>query len=518
MRYFGGVPVGNKQHDLSGVNSRYNSTTEVDGEVTSFVNNHWNIEVWYKRTSQSLDTFVIVRVVVEAFSVQQWSNDTLSGGSSSQPTMDSCVEGTTKHTSYDMLSNIPPQPIVFDTSISFTYDVIWIESPDVPYKKRWDANLSMDGAVPSYVAFSGVFLGAFILVALSGILCTWVLRDLSYKPIVDHAEECSDAETKEIKMWPLSTRIFFAPQKAPILFCISCGTGAQLLSTSFWFIVLFRAGIVNQSQGAQLLTPGIVLYSLSSVFGGYVTARMLAIFHFDREVALASSLITAVAYPLVGLVVIFFVYDVLPMSDAPNYDVVSNVLPIILLWVFFVWPLSLMSGSFGYSNGPIQNFPVSEGSTGYHDLNLQRDPDSSRNPTRHRSYWRTFIKKYRILILLVTAGFLPILSCFVSYSYGIAGPILLGYFSVRPYMITSFLLFTLSSGMVAVLLFYRQICTQHLCEWWWATFATSGSTGVYVFALSMSYILFRGEESQLNGSTLATYLIGLHTSASACFL
>jgi transmembrane 9 superfamily member 2/4 len=507
MRYFGGVPVGSKQHDEVDTNSRYNSTIGVNGEVTSFVNNHWNIEVWFKRTSESLDTFVIVRVVVEAFSVQQ-----IAGKSSSQVKMASCEEGSSQHTSYDMLTDIPPQPLLIDTPIAFTYDIIWRESPDVPYKNRWGAYLSMDDAVPNYVEFSGFFLGVFILVALSGILFTWVLRDLSYKPIVDQVEECSDAETEEIRMWPLSTRLFFAPRKAPILLCIACGTGAQLLSTSFCFIVLFRTGIISQSQKAQLLTPGIVLYSLSSVFGGYVTGRLSTVFHIKLKIALASSLVTAIAYPLLGLIVVFFAYDVFPKSDAPNYEAASNILPMVVLWLFFVWPLTLICGFFGFSNGPIQNFPVSEGSTGYHDLNLQDDPGNlhtrSAEPTEYRSScWRTFTIKHRIAILLVAAGFFPCLSCFVSYSYGIAGPILLGYFSVRPYMIASYLLFILSSGVVAALLFYRQLRTQHLLEWWWAAFATSGSTGIYIFVLSMSYILFRGSESHLDGSTIATYLI-----------
>ena len=121
--------------------------------------------------------------------------------------------------------------------------------------------------------------------------------------------------------------------------------------------------------------------------------------------------------------------------------------------------------------------------------------------------WTEFSKKYRIPILLMTGGFLPILSCFVNYSYGIAGPTLLRYYSVRPYMISSFLIFMLLSGTEAVLLFYRQIRTQPIYEWWWATFSAAGSAGLYIFALSMSYLLFRGNESNLEGFTIVSYMI-----------
>lgn len=500
--------MGSKQSDLIGANSRYNSTFEVTGEASSFINNHWNIEVWYTRANGASDTFVIVRVFVEPFSVQQWSNSTISGTASSQSVMASCVDESITHTSYDILYDIPMQPLDFENPILFTYDVIWIEALDEAYDKRWEVYLSMDDAVSNYIEFSGFFLGAFILLSLTGILCTWVLRDFSYKPIVNQVEELSDTEAKEIEMWPLSTRIFFAPAKAPILLCVACGTGAHILFTSSFFIILFRVGIINQSQGAQLLTPGIVLYSLFSSVGGYVTARLSAVFHYELKIALASSLITAIAFPLVGLVVVYFVYEVLLLSDAPSYMASSAITPMVLLWIFFIWPVTLIFGFVGYSHGPIQNFPVSEGSNGYHDLNLQGEHDSLRSVSTHNRWcWRVLSGKCRIPILLATGGLLPMLSCFVTFSYGIAGPIIIGYYSVRPYMIASFLIFILSSGIIAALLFYRQIRTHFLFDWWWASFATSGSAGIYVFALSLSYILFRGEASQLNGRTVTLYLV-----------
>jgi transmembrane 9 superfamily protein 2/4 len=510
VTYWGGIPVGNGGLDSSNKNSRNNSSTPNDSDSTTTINNHWNIEIWYRPSKHDTESYSIVRVVVEPFSVLQES------ASGKLASCDTVNTPTPVHTNYDMVYNFPPVPFVLNQPFQFTYDVIWTEAPeDLSHNKRWDVYLDNDGAIPNYVEFAGFFLGGFILVSLVGVLLTWVLRDLSYKPIIDHPPEedgeSTDASTVqvEIQMWPLSNRIFFPPVRSRLLLCIACGTGAQLMTTAISFILLFRVGIISQSQSARLLTPAIVLFSMCSAFGGYVTARLYAIFHGDIKVAVAASLVAAIAYPLIGLIVVFIVYDILPSSDAPDYNVSSTISPLITLWICFIWPVTMLSGYFGFQGGPIQNFPVSEGSSGYHDLNLQNEEkkESDGEPKSRWLQWNNFTKKHRIPILLLTGGFLPVLSCFVNYSYGVAGPTLLRYYSVRPYMISSFLIFMLLSGTEAVFLFYRQIRTQPTYEWWWAAFSAAGSAGIYIYALSMSYLIFRGQESNLSGTTVVSYMI-----------
>jgi transmembrane 9 superfamily member 2/4 len=525
--YWGGVPVGNRKQDLMNINTRYNFTSNEDtDEDTILINNHWNIHIWYRPSKDTVDSYTIVQVSIEPFSLQQEYVSTLTGTSTK---MASCnADNEPAHTSFDSIVDIPVQPLTLTTPISFTYDVIWTEAPDsLSYNKRWNIYLSMNDAIPNYVEFAGFFLGGFIFVALTCVLCTWVLRDLSYKPIIDEShEDDSDSTVSqqtvqvEVQMWPLSTRIFFPPTHGRLLLCIGCGSGAQLFLTSLFYIILFRVGIISQSQGARIITPGAILYCLCSVSGGYVTARLYAIFHGDFKVALALCLFTAIAYPLIGLFAAYIVYDILPGSNAPEYSISSNIAPLIVLWIFFIWPVTVVGGYVGYGGGALQNFPVSEGSAGYHDLNLQNDrKKESDHENRSRKYMvTTCIKKHRILILLLTGGFLPILSCFVNYSYGVAGPILLGYYSVRLYMISSFVLFMLISGVQAVLMFYRQIRTQRSFEWWWATFSAAGSAGIYIYVLSISYLLFRGDESNINGTTILLYMIWFAFTSFGVFL
>jgi len=488
-RYWGGIPVGTRGGSDLESDSRYAGT--LDSEV--FLFNHFNLKIAYRKDKQ--DKYQILRFWVEAFSIRHDESDT--------NTLTSCVAGSTTHTNYDQLFGTPLQPAT--GIVKYTYDVQWIESDATSYNDRWDIYLSMDDATPDVIELLGVFLGVFLLVCLVGALYTWVMRDLSYKPIVGQAD-FTEEEASEVQMWPLSTQVFFPPVSSPVLLCIACGTGAQLLLSGFSFVFLFRCGVISQSQGANLLTPGAILYVLSSPVGGYVTARLYAIFHGDVVIALVSCLATAISYPLLGTLVLFLVYDVLPDGDeTPSYNVMSNSTPLILLWIFLMWPLSIAGGYSGYRHGPVQNFPISTGTSGYHDLNLQDNSESraAEQEQKRSSKFTRCTTRYRILILFLTCGLLPVLSCFINYSYGVAAPILIRSYSLRAYMVASFCLFVLVAAAVSVLMFYRQI-RVHNYQWWWSSFASAGSSGVYIFFLSMSWLLLKAE-SHISSNTMALY-------------
>lgn len=502
--------MGRKAHDFTN-DGRWNVTPEA-ATNGFFLHNHWNIEIHYK---QIKDEYFILKTTIEPFSIEQFNSST---GSANLASCRRDLNETEQqqHTRFEKLTTVPLQPLSFGSIVHFTYDVTWIRDDTTRHSKRWDPVLSSGQTYGvRSVEFGGVVLGAFILASLVGALTTWILRDFSYKPIAVNSEivegDFTDEEATELNMWPLSKWIFFPPRHAPILFCILCGTGAHLLLASLCFLVLFRLGIISQSQGANLLTPATITYTMSAIVGGYVTARLYAIFHGTRNVALASSLITAIAYPLLGLLVSFLVYDVLPGAQSPLYNLTSNSTPLILIWLFWMWPWTVLGGLFGHRAGPITDFPVSAGSSGYQDLDLPDDKETITGPdvVRPRSILARYTRKCRIAILLATGGLLPVLSCFISFSYGIAGPILRGFYVSTSFGIISYTIFVSISASLAVLLYYRQIRTNRY-EWWWAAFATAGSAGIYIFLLSMSYILVHLSSSigsNVSGASVAIYIL-----------
>ena len=528
-RYWPAIPLatagGVQQQQGWGENSRYRNTTA--NQV--FVYNHFNFVIYYQPAdaADQQTHYRVLRTVVEPFSIK--TSPSLQVNTAVASCGPTAVTTARQHTSFEMLDEVPPQ--LAQGTVMFTYDVIWRLSED-EYKSRWDVFLTMDHAQPFVVHFLGVFVSILICCILLGALITWVLRDLSYKPIMlqdddDEEEEEQVSAPTELQIWPLSPDVFLPPRVSPMLFAVACGTGAHLVTSSFLFVTLFRTGIISQSLWANLLTAAIFLYTIFSVVGGYVTGRLVRIFHLTRDDALKAALLTATGYPALGILVLFLVYDVFPASYSPNYAVVKNSLPVMVVWIFGAVPLTLAGGWWGHRSGPLPDFPVP--STGYNDMDLMRqqeeeeekkqdgtendDTDEERPPASlTQQQAKEHLPQSRgqcryILLLLLIGGVLPVLGVFVSYAYGVAGPILVGYYTDNSsFWIASYTLFLASSAAVSLLLYYRQLRAQRY-SWWWASFASAGSSGLYLFVLSMSWLIFNISFGDITGGVWALYVL-----------
>ena len=462
------------------------------------MNNHFQIKVFYEPeegADEGDGSIRIYRSVIQPFSIDHSDHNE---GENELPCGHQGFSGHA-HIGYADVKQIRPQPV--KGKVRYTFDIQWIETQK-PFRSRWNVFLQMDNAIPAWIELVSCLLGLLILAFVLGSLYTWVMRDMSYKPIVDESD-VSKEEAKEIQMWPLSAQMFYPPSHGSIHLCILCGIGAQLLTATFVFVVLFRIGAVNASQGANIITPSLMIYSMSALVGGYVAARLYAIFHGDQAIALAASLLSAVVFPLLGMVVAVLTYDVLPDTQAPSFGAIAYSAPLLLVWMFVAWPMSVIGGFFGYKHGSIQNLPVSSGSQGYQDLNLQDNKKDVEDDPRFS--WFTLAKKYRMTLSLLLGGILPVFSSFVSYSYAVAGPVLMGTFPDRSYLIASFILFILVSASVATLTMYRQIRAR-IFGWWWMAFVTGASAGLHLFLLSMSYLLFKSD-SNVEGRVVLSYAV-----------
>ncbi|GKZ00222.1 hypothetical protein MPSEU_000975100 [Mayamaea pseudoterrestris] len=522
MQYWGGIPIGLNLNDVLEDDRfrKYTNNTSVQQQRQQFIYNHYRIEILHN------DQYIL-RTTVQPFSIKHNVTDVskFPAVAMNEPMPKSCRDRS-QHLPiyYGQLKQISPQPILDEPKpILFTYDVMWVPyesnggNSKSPYFSRWSVFLQMDNGVPITVPLFSLIVGILVNGMLIGVLVTWILRDLSYKPLtIDVDEEVENAQQREeAQLWPLSTRVFFTPKFAPVLtFC--CGTGAHWLVFGFAYVILFRCGLINESLGASLLTPAIVLYILASLPAGYITGRMCIVFHQSKLVALLVTLAVATVMPVVGMLVIHLVYDVLPdVSTAPTYHAIENATPVILTWLFASVPLTLVAAYWGYVHGPWSNFPVSTGSSGYQDLALQDDAQENQWETSEDECKSPICNKLskcwysngRLPILFIIGGLPPLACGFVEYAYGVAGPIFMGYFSSSSFFaIASFVLFLTCVAAVSVLLYYKHIRMQNY-QWWWASFVTGASSGLYIFLLSMSWVCLDASGRHVTDKTMLGYFL-----------
>ena len=517
IRYWGGIPVGRRGNTADDAASgdadpRFSQSSQQD----LFVYNHFNVYLTYWKLPTAEDQYRVVRAEIQPFSIAYDFDQsaTVVPTDLYGSTSPSCLRHAVP-TTYSSLNETAPQLLPFRRNVLFTYDVVWREfvSESDPWNTRWNVFLRMDDGIPLEVQLFGLLVAILINVILFVSLWTWLMRDLSYKPLLsmgivtegDSDEvDVPDGQVEEMKLWPLSTRLYFPPRVAPLWFCICSGTGAQLAVSSFLFVLLFRSGVISESLGANILTPAVVLYALSSVVGGWVTARFYGLFHGNRIQALQACLAVATLFPLLGLLVIYLTYDVLRPETAPDYKVVSASLPIILVWLLVVFPLTFLGGCLGYRKGPMHNFPVSEGSKGYQDLALQDNNEYiDENPRQSCCCW----KHSRVFFVFLIAGLAPVACSFVEYAYSVAGSVCVGYFSDSSFFaLFSYFFYCTCVALVGALLFYQQVRFQNY-EWWWNAFVAGASSGFYLFLLSMSWILYDASSGTIARQAMASYTL-----------
>jgi transmembrane 9 superfamily protein 2/4 len=104
-------------------------------------------------------------------------------------------------------------------------------------------------------------------------------------------------------------------------------------------------------------------------------------------------------------------------------------------------------------------------------------------------------------------GILPVICCFIEYSYGVAGPIYRDFYSEYRFAFATFLLFCTCTGLVTLLLYYGQLRINNY-SWWWASFATGASSGIYIFILSMSWLIYSvATTADVEANTVGIYFL-----------
>eukprot|EP00977_Amphora_coffeiformis_P027835 scaffold34647_cov182-Amphora_coffeaeformis.AAC.5 len=502
-RYWGGSPLGRTGANQDGRTMQFDGTEEDD----VYVYNHWNIEMVYEQIDA--DHIQVIRTTVQPYSIRHQFRDDALGVNIFNP-IGSCVENADNpdHTDYTMVADRPPQKAA--GKVLFTYDVIWREyegDSKKPAKKRWNVFLTLDGAIPLRYQMASIVFSVLVNVAIWGTLVVWVLRDLSYRPHYEASDETdgglTEKEKAEVALWPLSERVFVPPRRAPNLLAVFMGVGTHLLLTSILFLIFFRLGIVNQSLGARMITPVVIMAVVTTPAAGYVTARLCRMFGSPWQMSLFMSFLTAILYPLTGIISVGFCYDVFPGPLAPSYQVLNKSLPIIFVWIWIMIPLTVGGGWFGHRAGSLQAFPITT-NLDIADLEICIE-DEVPSDTWIGFGYRCW-KAVRTPFLFILGGVLPVLCGFAAFSYGVAGPIFLGYYtSTKLATLAPYFLFLLCSAGVAVLMQYRQLRIQQHA-WWWAAFVTGSSSGLHIWLLALSWLFFNTASEEVSAGTFATHL------------
>jgi len=168
---------------------------------------------------------------------------------------------------------------------------------------------------------------------------------------------------------------------------------------------------------------------------------------------------------------------------------ITTIVILLVLWFGISIPLVYLGSYFGFKTDAIE-FPTNTSSI------PRQIPDQP---------W--YMSN---MFTLAVGGILPFGACFVELFFILASVWMDQYYYVFGFLLLVFFILVATCVEITVLFCYFQLCGEDY-HWWWRSFATAGSTGIWIFGYSIMYF------KQLQANSFATYMLYFGYMSLACF-
>ncbi|KAH8094060.1 hypothetical protein JL720_4049 [Aureococcus anophagefferens] len=216
-----------------------------------------------------------------------------------------------------------------------------------------------DGSrVSDKVHWFSIINSLLIVLFLSVMVAMILVRNL-HRDIVRYNRTLTDeekAEDREESGWKLvHADVFRPPASCPMLFCVACGTGVQVLLCTTICIVFAAAGFLSPANRGSLATAVLVLFVMMGAPAGYTAATLYKT--FKGRLWQKCTLYTAFAYPGVCFVT-FLSFDGMLYSYGSTGAVpLLSLLSLLALWFGVSVPLVFLGAYLGFKREPL-SYPV----------------------------------------------------------------------------------------------------------------------------------------------------------------
>lgn len=487
------LPAATKREDDSIIMTSYTGGFPVgfigrDYTKKAYIYNHVNIEIQYHNVENEPDRARIVRFTVQPFSIKH-DFATNAGGNGPfkmadiQNPIQSCnhKNRSKEHTRYEMVYANDRRPQPAHGGVLFTYDVIWTENMDLQWSSRWHIYLTMDNSIPAAIHWFSIWNSFVLVIMLSAMVATILVRNLHrdfkyYKRLVTDEEK---AESIIEFSWKLvHADVFRAPTFSPLLLAVCCGTGSQLLCTSFWTILLSAIGFLSPARRGSLLMALLVSYALSGSVAGYVTARFYKT--FNGKSWQKATKCTAYGFPGIAFGLLLVV-DIVVLWQESTFALPSmTIVMLLFLWLGISTPLVFFGAYVGYRQDVIILV-------------------STRSAPR-----RIPAQVFNLPITVTIAACLNFSPCMVEFYFILASVWDNQYYNAFGFLLLVLAILILTCALQTILLNFIRINGENY-HWWWSSFSTGGSTGVGAYFYSFVFIRKSGIIQPFSFSAFVIY-------------
>lgn len=372
------------------------------------------------------------------------------------------------------------------TDVHYTYSAEFFED-ELLWSKRMSRYHDSRFLPSSFeVHWLSIINSIVLVLLLTGFLLIIMLRILKndFSRYMEVDEQAMDEEESGWKL--IHGDVFRFPEFSDF-FCAAVGTGIQLICTSVSLFVLALTGMVSTTRRGSILAALIVLYCLTSVIGGYISANLYR--QMNGKNWVRNVLVTAFLFPGPTTAVFSWVNTVAIAHGSTSALPFGTILTIIFLYGLLSFPLTVVGGILA------KNYANSDFNAPTRTTKVAREIPSEIPWYRGR------------LFQLAVAGLLPFSAIYIELHYIFAtiwGHQIYTMFGIA--FLTYVLLIIVTSFITVALIYFQLAREDH--RWWWVSYINGGATA---FLLYMYSFYFYFHSSEMAGMLQGSFYFGYMT-------
>ncbi|ETO15621.1 hypothetical protein RFI_21749 [Reticulomyxa filosa] len=377
--------------------------------------------------------------------------------------------------------------------VTFTYTVDW-EQTDVHVNDRLTYHVrKLIRSQPLDVHWLSI-LNSFILVilvtAFVALVFTRILRQDCLRYHASIAQD--DVEDVDDPGWKRLQRDVFRTPNRIMLFSACVGTGTQLLVLMISLLILSLIGLFYPGNRGALVTAVIFCYCLTASIGGHVSGTLYI--QMGGQKWATNAVLTACIFPIP-----FFAIFVVVNSIAWAYNSAMAlpflyILAIFVLWSVVTFPLTV------YAAHRVKNIPA--------QLNV---PIAAVSKVERQIPELPWYRNSWLQIAL--SGILPFTAIYIELHFLFTAIFGHQVYTLFGILCLAFSMLLIVTAAVTIGLTYFQLQSEDW-RWWWRSFATAGSPGIYILGYAVFYYYYR---SYMNGVLQAAFFFGYVGAVSYAF-
>eukprot|EP00667_Euglena_gracilis_P004952 EG_transcript_4981 len=341
--------------------------------------------------------------------------------------------------------------------VAFSYGVRWERSND-QWATRWDPYLS---GTDSEIHWFSIVNSLMIVLFLTGMVAVIMMRTLRKDITRYNSLEDTDDLQEETGWKMVHTDVFRPPSQCSLLATYT-GTGVQLIGMSLTVLVFASLGFLSPANRGALFTAVLLCFVFLGIYSGYTAARLMKMW---GKPSWRTTLMTATVVPG-QIFVLFFLINLFVWSQKSAAAVpFGTMVALVALWFCISAPLVFLGSVLGYKKNAVE-LPCRTNQIPRH---IPEQPWYMQAP-----------------FTIMMGGILPFGAVFIELFFILTSIWLNRYYYVFGFLSIVFIILAITCAEITIVMIYFQLCSEDY-HWWWRSFMTAGSSGLYLFLYSIFY-------------------------------